>query len=146
MTSPYNSNSSSSLPSSDGIVPTNSLSLSCLEGTSYEPHVVFHINWSTDSVHKRTVTYRQLSLVMFPSSGGTCPVSLLPCKYLKEKAPESVKTRKEYCFSEKTDLADDTNSLPVQDRLPSIGGMGPTSSFSLRSLRNKIWTQKIIIK
>jgi len=37
----------------------------------------------------------------------------------------------------KKSIVDDTNSLPVYDRLPSIGGIGPTSSFSLRSLRNK---------
>jgi hypothetical protein len=30
----------------------------------------------------------------------------------------------------------DTNSFPVYERLPSIGGIGPTSSFSLRSLKH----------
>jgi len=37
----------------------------------------------------------------------------------------------------KKSIVDDTNSLPVYDRLPSIVGIGHTSSFSLRSLRNQ---------
>ena len=37
----------------------------------------------------------------------------------------------------KKSIVDDTNSLPEYDRLPSIVGIGHTSSFSLRSLRNQ---------
>lgn len=35
-----------------------------------------------------------LNLLMFPSSGGMTPVSLLPCKYLKKKVTVSAREEK----------------------------------------------------
>ena len=79
---------------------------------------------------------------MLPSLGGIGPVSLFPCRYLEKQAKSLDMMLKENNYLPSSYEENITHSLQVYDKLPRIGGIGPTSSFSLKSLKGKklIWT------
>lgn len=81
-------------------------------------------------------THKQLSFDILPNSGGIVPVSLLPCRYLKQQT-KVLRYKTEAFKGKLSHKGNQTYSFPVYDKFPSIGGIGPTSSFSLKSLETK---------